>query len=329
MNSELASRIQTRLDSLTKPPGSLGKLEQLALRFGLIRGTAMPTIHKKVMYVFCADHGIAAEGVSAFPQAVTRQMVLNFLAGGAAINVLCRHHAIDPRIVDCGVIGPAAPGVINHKIAESTRNFAHELAMTRAQAEQAIAIGRDLARDCDILGAGEMGIGNTTCAATLLSAFTGLDPSETAGRGTGLTADALAHKTGVIRAALALHHLDPQDPIGVLAAVGGFEIGAITGLILGGAERGIPVMLDGFISCSAALVARAIEPKCLDAVFFSHRSAERGHKRMLEALNAEPLLDLAMRLGEGSGAALGIGLVEAAVKLYNEMATFSSAGVSS
>jgi nicotinate-nucleotide--dimethylbenzimidazole phosphoribosyltransferase len=315
MVTDLEGRIRRRLDSLTKPPGSLGRLEELVVQAGLIQGTDMPVVGRKTMLLFCADHGVVAEGVSPFPQEVTAQMVANFRAGGAAITVLCRQYGIDPVIVDMGVGRP-------------TRNFTREPAMSREEAQRAVDTGRAHAADGDLLGAGEMGIGNSTAAAALLCAFTGLDPREAAGRGTGLDDAGVERKAGVIARALALHRPDPRDGLGVLAALGGFEIAAIAGLILGAAERRRVVVLDGFISCAAALVVRAIDPAALDGVIYSHRSAERGHRRMLEALNARPLLDLDMRLGEGSGAAIGIGLVESALRLYREMATFTSAGVS-
>jgi nicotinate-nucleotide--dimethylbenzimidazole phosphoribosyltransferase len=275
----------------------------------------MPSVGRKAMLLFCADHGVVEEGVSPYPQEVTAQMVANFRAGGAAITVLCRQYGIEPIIVDMGVGKP-------------TRNFAREPAMSRADAERAVDAGREHAADGDLLGAGEMGIGNSTAAAALLCAFTGIDPREAAGSGTGLDDAGVARKADVIARALALHHPDPADAIGVLATLGGFEIAAIVGLILGAAQKRRVVVLDGFISCSAALVVRAMEPAALDYVIYSHRSAERGHRRMLEALNARPLLDLDMRLGEGTGAAIGISLVESAVRLYREMATFESAGVS-
>lgn len=314
-DAALTRKIQHRLDSLTKPPGSLGRLESLALQIALIQGTDMPAIKTKAMLIFCADHGIVAEGVSPYPPEVTAQMVANFRAGGAAITVLCRQFGIEPVIVDMGVGRP-------------TRNFAREPAMTRDEAERAISIGIGHAATSDVLGAGEMGIGNSTSAAAIFSAFSALDPAETAGRGTGLDDAGVARKIEVIRRAMKLHRPDPADPIGVLAAIGGFEIAAITGLILGAAQRRRVVVLDGFISCSAALVARSLAPASLDYVVFSHRSAERGHRGMLEYLGAQPLFDLDMRLGEGTGAAIGINLIDSAVKLYREMATFESAGVS-
>jgi len=310
----LETRIRARLDSLTKPQGSLGRLEDLALQLGLIQATETPQIGRKAMIIFCADHGVVEEGISPYPSEVTRQMVANFRSGGAAINVLCRHANIEPVIVDMGVGRP-------------TRNFTREPAMTRVEAEQALEAGFAHAAHAETFGAGEMGIGNTTSAAALFSAFSGLDPSETAGRGTGLNDAGVARKIEVIRRALTLHPL-MNDPLKTLAALGGFEIAAITGLILGAASRRRVVVLDGFITGAAAIVARAIAPSSLDYVVFSHCSAERGHKIMLDFLNARPLLNLEMRLGEGSAAALAIGLLESAVNLYTEMATFQSAGVS-
>jgi nicotinate-nucleotide--dimethylbenzimidazole phosphoribosyltransferase len=315
MVTELETRIRRRLDSLTKPQGSLGRLEDIALQVGLIQGADMPTIGRKVMLLFCADHGVVEEGVSPFPQEVTRQMVANFRAGGAAITVLCRQYGIDPVIVDMGVGKP-------------TRNFTRGPAMSRAEAQRAIETGMSHAEEGDLLGAGEMGIGNSTAAAALLCAYMGVSPIEAAGRGTGLDDAGVNRKADVIARALALHCPDQNDATGVLAALGGFEIAAIVGLILGAAQKRRVVVLDGFISCSAALVVRAMKPAALDYVIYSHRSAERGHRRMLEALNARPLFDLDMRLGEGSGAAIGISLVESAVRLYREMATFDGAGVS-
>ncbi len=314
----LEQEIRQRLDSLTKPPGSLGRLEDLALRVGLIQNTSMPSIASKAMLIFCANHGVAEEGVSAYPAEVTRQMMANFHAGGAAVNVLCRNFGIEPVIVDMGVDRP-------------TRNFTREPAMTREETLAAIETGRSYAQSADIIGAGEMGIANSTAAAALLCAFTGIDPAEAAGRGTGLDDAGLERKVDVIRRGLALHRPDPSDPVSALAALGGREIAAIVGLILGAAEYRRVIVLDGFISCSAALVARAMRPDAVDNVLFAHCSAERGSsRRCWEALAARPLLlDLDMRLGEGTGAALGIALVEASVKLYREMATFRSAGVSS
>jgi nicotinate-nucleotide--dimethylbenzimidazole phosphoribosyltransferase len=313
-DAALEARLRARLDSLTKPPGSLGRLEDLAVQVGLIQATAEPAIGSKAMVVFCADHGVVEEGVSAYPQEVTAQMMANFRRGGAAINVLCRQYDIEPRIVDLGVGRPAG-------------NLARQPAMPRPEAAAAFELGRAQAL-ADVIGAGEMGIGNTTAAAAVLCAFTGASLEEAVGTGAGLDAAGMARKRAVVKRALELHRPDPSDPLGVLAAVGGREIAAIAGLIVGAAERRRAVVLDGFICCAAALAVRALEPAALDYVVYSHCSAERGHRAMLAALGARPLLDLGMRLGEGTGAALGIGLVESAVRLYREMATFAGAGVS-
>jgi nicotinate-nucleotide--dimethylbenzimidazole phosphoribosyltransferase len=280
------------------------------------------------MFVFCADHGIAAEGVSAYPADVTAQMVRNFVRGGAAINVLCRRYGIATAIVDMGVAGPAEPGTIDRKIAAGTRSWLREPAMTREQAVRCVEAGIELVPEAGVLGVGEMGIGNTTTAAALLSAFSGIEPALAVGRGTGVTDAALRRKAEVVRQALALHSPDPRDPIGVLAAIGGFEIGGICGFLLGAAARRIPIVVDGFIAGAAVLVAQALAPRIRDYLFFAHLSAESGHARMVEFLGAQPLLSLGMRLGEGTGAALGIDLLETSVRLYREMATFAEAAVS-
>ena len=302
------------------------------MRFALIRGEEMPSPARKGMYVFCGDHGVVEEGVTRFPQTVTRQMMRNFVEGGAAINVLCRRLQIRPVIVDIGVCGPVMPGVIDKKVAPGTRNFAQTAAMTREEAERALLAGRSLAEqasaDYDIVGLGEMGIGNTTAAAALLSAFSGRPPGETAGPGAGLDPEGVRRKAGVVAKALALHKPNPRDGLGVLSAVGGFEMAGIAGFLMRAAELRLAVVLDGFPCCSAALVARAIHPGALDSAFFSHVSEEPGHRVLLEELGARPYLDLGMRLGEGTGAALTIGMIDAAVRLYREMATFGEAGIS-
>jgi nicotinate-nucleotide--dimethylbenzimidazole phosphoribosyltransferase len=326
----LAEQIQGRLDRLTKPLGSLGRLEEICVRYGVARGTGELKLARKAVYVFCADHGVTSEGVSAYPAEVTQQMVRNFAAGGAAINVLCRQYGIDAFIVDVGVRGEPEAGVIGRKIAPGTRNLLREPAMTREQAGRAIGIGEEMAGGgYDIVGTGEMGIGNTTAAAAVVAAMTGRDPAEVVGRGTGIDEERWRHKVEVVRRALELHRPDPGDPVGVLAAVGGFEIGAIAGLIVGAAAARVAVVVDGFIATAGALLAAGIEPGVQEGLFFAHRSAEAGHVVALEALGARPLLDLGMRLGEGTGAALAIGVIESAVRLYNEMATFDSAGVTS
>jgi len=316
---ELQQAIQHRLDNLTKPRGSLGQIEQLALRYGLARGIANLKLQRKSMYVFCADHGITAEGVSAYPSAVTVQMVRNFVRGGAAINVMCRQFGIETAVVDMGINGPVEPGTLDCRIALGTRNWLHQPAMTEDQAVQSVEAGIKLATwaasTADVLGVGEMGIGNSTTAAAVFSAFSGIDPQLTVGLGTGVTADVLVRKAEVVRQAL-------------LAAVGGFDIGGMCGFLLGAAAQRVPVVMDGFITGAAGLMAQALCPHVRDYLFFSHVSAESGHARMLEFLEARPLLSLDLRLGEGTGAALGISLIETAVRIYTEMATFSEASVS-
>jgi nicotinate-nucleotide--dimethylbenzimidazole phosphoribosyltransferase len=257
----------------------------------------------------------------------------NFVDGGAAINVLCRRLQIRPAIVDMGACGPAVTGVIDRKIAFGTRNFAREAAMTRDQATRAIAAGHALAEeascDYDMVGVGEMGIGNTSSATAILSVYSGRTPYETAGPGAGLDSQGVRKKAEIIEKALLMHAPDPGDGIGVLAAVGGFEIAGIAGFLMGASRLRLPVVVDGFSCCAAALIARAIQPDALATVFYSHLSQEPGHKLMLDLLDARPYADLGMRLGEGTGAALVIGVIDSAVRLYREMATFSEAGVAS
>ncbi|MGE3151584.1 MAG: nicotinate-nucleotide--dimethylbenzimidazole phosphoribosyltransferase [Nitrospiraceae bacterium] len=331
----LWEQAQRRLDRLTKPPGSLGRLEELAARYVMLSGTLMPDIPRAAVYTFAADHGIVQEGVSAYPSAVTAQMVLNFLGGGAGVNVLARHVGAEVRVVDIGVASEfsAIPKLIRRKIAPGTKNFLHEPAMTRDQAFRALEIGSLLAEEAaregiGLLGTGDMGIGNTTPSAAITAVLTGNPVRDVTGRGTGIDAQALSRKIGVIEAALARHRPDPADALGVLAKVGGFEIAGIAGLILGAAAARIPIILDGFISGAAALIAVALAPACRDYLIASHRSVECGHGAVLNRLALTPLLDLDLRLGEGTGACLGIGLVQAALKVYAQMATFDEAGVS-
>ncbi len=334
VDQSLRPRLQAHLDDLTHPPGSLGRLEDLALRYGLIRGTAAPVLKRKRLYTFAADHGVADEGISIAPKSVTLQMVQNMLAGGAAVNVLCRHSGVECRIVDIGIDGDPGPhaALIRRKIRPGTANLRTQPAMTATEAEQAILVGAELAAEAadagvDILGTGEMGIGNTTPAAALFAALLPCDPAAVTGRGTGVDDTVLARKLAIVREALERHHTSLRDPLAALAAVGGLEIAGLCGLCLGGAMRRIPVVVDGFIASAAALVACRLQPAVNDYLLFSHRSAEAGHALALQSMQAVPLLDLDMRLGEGTGAALAIGLVEAAIRLYNEMATFSGAGV--
>ncbi|MCP9455999.1 MAG: nicotinate-nucleotide--dimethylbenzimidazole phosphoribosyltransferase, partial [Nitrospira sp.] len=275
------------------------------------------------------------EGVSAYPKEVTPQMVLNFLRGGAAVNVLARHVGVEVRVVDIGVnyeFG-SCPGLLNRNIMKGTRNFAREPAMTKEQAERAVATGIELATEAaregiGLIGLGEMGIGNTTSSAAITAVMTGKPVDQVTGHGTGVDEAGRAHKVAVIQRALDLHRPDRAAPLDVLAKVGGLEIGGLAGIILGAALARVPVVLDGFITGAAALIAVALAPACREYLIASHQSVERGHHVILEYLNLKPLLDLDLRLGEGTGACLGIGLVSAAIKIYTEMATFDEAGVS-
>lgn len=335
LDPALARRVQVRLDSLTKPQGSLGRLEELALRCALITGQERPQVENKVLFVLCADHGVCDEGVSAYPREVTAQMVQNFLREGAAITVLARQFGITVRVVDMGVdyaFDPQVPGLIQHKIGRGTANLARGPAMAREAALRAVETGIALAEEAvregaQLLGVGEMGIGNSTAAAAVLSAFSGMTPEELTGTGTGIDEAVRRKKVEVVGRALSCNRPDPADPLGVLASVGGYEIAGITGVCLAGAALCVPVVVDGFIATAGAWAACALHPLVKDRLIFAHLSAEQGHGRVLAALQVKPLLDLHMRLGEGTGAALGMNLVESAVRLFNEMATFTEAGV--
>ena len=329
------SEARQRLDRLAKPPGSLGRLEELAWRLALTSGRCPPAVRHPVIFTLVADHGVVAEGVSAYPQIVTAQMIENFLAGGAAVNVLAREAGARVVVADLGVAHPvgARPGLVDLRVAPGTANMAVGAAMTRGQALQAVEAGASLVEaerghGLDLIGTGEMGIGNSTAASALVAALTGAAPEDVAGPGTGLDAAGRRGKARVIARALAVNRPDPGDPLGALAAVGGFEIAGLTGVILAGAAARIPVMLDGFIAGAAALVAVRLAPAAREFLLASHRSAEPGHGVILDALGLEPYLDLGMRLGEGTGAALGIGLARAAASVLRDMATFKSAGVS-
>jgi nicotinate-nucleotide--dimethylbenzimidazole phosphoribosyltransferase len=335
VDPDLLKQAQAKLDTKTKPLGSLGRLEEFARRFAAISGTLEPHTEKKVIFTFAADHGVVEEGVSAFPKEVTPQMVFNFLRGGAGINVLARHGGADVRVVDMGVdydFG-TIPDLIDRKIARGTRNFTTGPAMTRQEAIAALEAGIALANDCrdkgvSMAGTGEMGIGNTTPASAIIAAVSGLPVERVTSRGTGINDDALTNKIRVIKQGLEVNRPDPTDPLDVLTKVGGLEIAGIAGLIIGCAANRIPVVLDGFISTSGALIAAGMHPSIREYLFAAHESVEIGHRFMLERLGAEPILDLKLRLGEGTGAALAMGLIEAGVKILKEMATFSDAGVS-
>jgi nicotinate-nucleotide--dimethylbenzimidazole phosphoribosyltransferase len=328
-----AAEARHHLDSLTKPPGSLGRLEELAVRLTALTG-APPRVRESVIFTFAADHGVAAEGVSAYPQAVTAQMVENFLRGGAAVNVLARQAGARVVVADFGVATPlgAPAGLVVRRVGAGTANIAHGPAMTRAQAEQALVAGAALAGEAiaagaDLLGTGEMGIGNTTAASAITAAITGAPAGAVTGRGTGVDEAGHRRKIAVVQRALRVNAADAGDGLDVLARLGGFEIAGLVGVILAGAARRVPVVLDGFIAGAAALVAVALAPDARHALFASHRSAEPGHALALRYLGLEPYLALDMRLGEGTGAALFVPLARAAAALYAEMSTFKSAGV--
>jgi nicotinate-nucleotide--dimethylbenzimidazole phosphoribosyltransferase len=335
LDRSMTSELQHVIDTKTKPPGSLGRLESLGLQIGLIQRTLRPRIERPGIIVFAGDHGIAAEGVSPFPQEVTVQMVANFIAGGAAINALSKAAGMALEVVDAGVASasPAAAGFVDAAIRRGgTRNFAHEPAMTHDEVLQAIARGAQRVRHhaalgTNVIGFGEMGIANTSAAACLMSRMCDVSVDLCVGRGTGLDDAGLNHKRDVLAAALAKHAAS-ADPLDTLATFGGFEIAMIVGAFLAAAEARMTILVDGFIVTSALLVAHALNPAILDYCVFAHASDETGHRRMLEHLGAAPLLQLGLRLGEGTGAALALPLLRAAVAFINEMASFESAGVS-
>ena len=336
-DTHAAVEMQRLLDDKTEPRGSLGRLEEIACQVAAIRGDVARAAEppRKAVVVMGADHGVAAESVSAYPQEVTAQMLLNFARGGAAINVLARQAGARVVVVDMGVKSelPPLPEIRSCRIGAGTRNFTREPAMSRAEAVQAleagIAVAEELAADgITLLGIGDMGIGNTTASSALTAAFTGAPPAEVVGRGTGLDDDGLHRKVEVVRRALALHRPDATDAVGTLAQPGGFEIAGLAGVGLGAGAARIPVVVDGFICGAAALTATRIAPAVAASLIASHRSVEAGHRAVLKALGQRPLLDLDLRLGEGTGAVLAMSLVESAMAIAREMATFSSAGVS-
>jgi len=328
------AQAQARLDNLTKPRGSLGKLEMLAARTCAIRRSIAAKVDKKIILTFAGDHGVVAEGVSAFPQEVTPQMVFNFLAGGAGVNVLARHVGAEVRVIDVGVAAPmAADGLRRCKVRPGTANMTMGPAMREEEALAAIEVGMVQAREAiadgaEIIGTGDMGIGNTTPSAALFAALLPAAVEDVTGLGTGIDQATFRHKIAVIKRSLAVNQERLSTPLGALAAVGGLEIAAICGAILEAARNRIPVVVDGFISSAGALVAMRLAPAVTDYCFFSHMSAEQGHRLFFAKMGLSPLLHLDLRLGEGTGAALTMNLVEAGLKVMNEMATFGEAGVS-
>jgi len=329
---EAAARRQLEL---TKPPGSLGRLEEIANRCAAIQETLTPTAGRPRIVIFAADHGVCAEGVSAYPQEVTAQMVANYLRGGAAINALARAGKIELQVVDVGVCAPTAgfDALVSRRVAASTRNFCLEPAMTEGEMRAAQETGIELAAEaaaagCDLLGFGEMGIGNTTSASAVTAALTGEPVGNVIGRGAGADDECLARKRSAVERALALHAGRMQSALGILECVGGLEIAAMCGFCLGAAAHRVPVVADGFIATAAAALAVRLCPAAADYLLAAHQSVEPGHARLLAAIGQQPLLDLGMRLGEGTGAALAMGIVQAAIAAFTQMATFADAGVS-
>jgi nicotinate-nucleotide--dimethylbenzimidazole phosphoribosyltransferase len=335
VDRNLEPEIRTHLDNLTKPPGSLGELEELAARYCLITASTAPQVGKKRIITFAGDDGVAIEGVSAFPSEVTPQMVYNMLAGGAAVNVLAKHVGADLHVVDIGVADPleGASDLYRRKVKPGTCNMSKGPAMTEEEAVQAIQVGVEFAHAAaddgvTLLGTGEMGIANTTPSSALYASLIPCPVVEVTGRGTGIDDAKLKHKIAIIKRAREVNAHLFSDPLRTLAAVGGLEIAGICGLVLGAAGRRLPIVVDGFISSAAALVALRLREQVGDYLFFSHCSAEAGHRTFFDRMGFRPILDLDMRLGEGTGAALAMNVIEAAVKIYNDMATFDSAGVS-
>jgi len=333
LSSTLRTALQTKIDQKTKPLGSLGQLESLALQVGLCQNSLTPSLNKPCVLIFAGDHGIVESGVSAYPQTVTAQMVANFLDGGAAISVFARQHDIELLIVDAGVNADLSshPKLIDAKIDKGTRNFSTQPAMTAEECTKAMQAGADQVlrqyeSGCNCIGFGEMGIGNTSSAAMLMHRLTGLSLVRCVGRGTGLNDGQLQHKVVVLQRALNKHK-DATEPLDVLATFGGFEIAMMVGAYLKAAELGMLILVDGFIAGTALLVANKLHPHVLDYCVFSHVSSEQGHQALLNQFNAKPLLNLELRLGEGSGIALAYPLLQSAVVFLNEMATFAEAGV--
>lgn len=334
IDSDVVAAAEARQGELTKPPGSLGRLEKIAIRLAGMQGVVKPSLEQIHISVFAADHGVAAENVSAFPQEVTVAMIANFASGGAAISVLAKSLGATLEVVDTGAAAmpPELAGVISQRAGNGTANFANEPAMSEEQLDKSIQAGRDAVGRAVKAGAqlfigGEMGIANTTSATAIACALLQRPAVDIVGPGTGLKAEGIGHKASVIEQALALHKEAMAKPLDVLRSVGGFEIAALTGAYIAAAQQGLPVLVDGFISSSAALMALQINPAIAPWLILSHASAEPGHAAIVEAIGQQPLLDLGMRLGEGSGAAVTVPLLRLACDLHNNMATFAEAGV--
>ncbi len=332
----LRQKAQEKIDSKTKPQGSLGTIENLAIQMSMIQASLEPKANIKALYVFAGDHGIVKEGVSAYPSEVTGQMVANFLAGGAAINVLCRHHDIGIHIVDMGVDTDFEnhPHLLKKKVRRGTRNFAREEAMTAEEVMIAVKNGMDVffddysTRKMDIVGLGEMGIGNTTSASAIISAVTGITPEQATGRGTGLDDDGLKKKSKVIENVIDFHNPNPKNGFEILRKIGGYEIAGITGAALAAASKGVAVVLDGVISTAAGLVAYLINQDIQGYLISGHKSVEVAQEAAVSYMGLKPVIDLKMRLGEGTGAAITMSIVDSACRVMREMASFDDAGVS-
>jgi nicotinate-nucleotide--dimethylbenzimidazole phosphoribosyltransferase len=335
VSTDITAALQHKIDYKTKPVGALGTLEKLALQIGRIQQTLTPSLRNPSMVVFAGDHGIAHEGVSPFPQEVTYQMVFNFLQGGAAINVFTKQNGINIKVVDAGVNFDFSghPGLVHAKVAMGTKSFLHEPAMTTAQCETAIEKGAAIVKElheqgCNVIGFGEMGIANTSAAAVIMSLLCNIPLEQCIGRGTGLDDEGLIRKKVILAEAIIRHNRIEKTPLNVLSTFGGFEIAMMCGAMLQAAAAGMLILADGFITTAALLVASGINERVLDYSIFTHQSGEQGHRLMLAHLKAVPLLDLGMRLGEGTGAAVAYPVIQAAVSFLNEMASFESAGVS-
>jgi nicotinate-nucleotide--dimethylbenzimidazole phosphoribosyltransferase len=335
IDSSLMEKAQMRLDNLTKPQGSLGRLEELAKAIVGIRKNETPSLKNKVIFTLAGDHGIATEGVSAFPQEVTPQMVYNFINGGAGINVLAKHVGARVVVADMGVACDLNnnENLVIKKVNYGTKNMIKEAAMTKEEAIKSIEAGielfeEELSKGIDIVGTGEMGIGNTTPSSAISAVITGKPVEDMTGRGTGINETGLSNKIEMIKKAIKINNPASKDAIDVLSKVGGFEIGGLTGIILAAASKRVPVVIDGFISGAAALIAYTLAPKTKDYMIAAHCSVEKGHKIVLDHIGIKPLLDFNLRLGEGTGAALAMTIVDASVKILTEMATFGDAGVS-
>jgi len=336
IDADAMKQAELRHSTLTKPPGSLGRLEDISIRLAGMKADPLPAVSRKAVIVMAADHGVALEGVSAFPADVTAQMVINFLSGGAAINVLARQAGAQVTVVDIGVASdfdPKLSGLWHRKVARGTRNMAKEPAMTRAEAEKALACGMEVLAEVaekglDLVATGDMGIGNTTPSAAIVAVLAGLPVKAVTGRGTGIDDAGLAHKIAVIEQAIAFNRPDPADALDVLSKVGGLEIAGLAGVMIAAAARRIPVVVDGFISTAAAMIAVGLVPDVRHYLFCSHQSVEIGHRAMHQHLGLYPLMDLGLRLGEGTGAVLAFHLIEASSRILREMATFAEAGVS-